>query len=1203
MTRMKTLSVDELQPRVVAHRRGTYRFGVLTLLGMFLAIAAIAQPTISLLNPASATAGASDTELAVTGTNFEDGAVVVFGTEDLTTTWGSATGISATIPAALLAVAGTPAVTVRNPDDQVSNALTFTIEAPAPAPTISLLNPISATAGAPDTELAIAGTNFVDGAVVVFGGVDLATDFGNSTSVSAIIPAALLEATGTPAVLVRNPDDQVSNAPMFTIEAPVPAPTISLLNPESATAGALDTALAVTGTNFVDGAVVVFGGVDLATDFGNSTSVSAIIPAALLEATGTPAVLVRNPDDQVSNALTFTIDAPVPAPTISLLNPASATAGAPDTALAVTGTNFVDGAVVVFGGTDLATTWGSATGVSATIPAALLAAAGTPSVTVRNPDDEVSNALTFTIEAPTSVPTISLLNPAAATAGAPDTELAITGTNFVDGAVVVFGGVDIATTWGSSAGVSATIPTALLAAAGAPAVTVRNPDDQVSNALTFTIAEPSEPLVINTLSNLGLATRSVPFAAQLEATGGVEPLSWELVAPAQLPPGLSLAGSTGLITGTPTQLGTFTFAIRVSDAQVPPLQATAQRTFTLQVQEFTISTSSLPDARVGVAYTGQLNFTGGPTTDLADYRWILSGGPATLPPGLSFNASTGTISGTPEPLGGTSQNFNIQVAAEYIPTGLLSPSRLLTISVTGGGLDITLQTLPAGAVGQAYGPDGTGMTFQAVNGTAPYTIDFSPASLAELLAAGFEVDRPNAEIPGFIVTLRLGGTPTSAGQFTVQVVVRDGVGTQVQRDLPLLILPTALSISPATLPPASVGVAYQQPLTVEGLTDEEQLPLPGQAVVTWELITPVPGLTLSINGTLIGNFTEAGERTFAVRASTLLRSISQQFVLSITAARPTITTTSLPPATVGTAYTAEINASGGIPGYTWDVAGIILPAGLMFDAASVNSPTLRIAGTPSQGAESRTFSITVRDSLQLSDTREFTLGVTGVPIPALSLQPFVNAGPAEQKDVVLTLAQPYPLPLSGTATVTFEPNATNNADDPNIRFLAGERNASFTFSPNSTTAVFPNVTQQQVQTGTVAGTVRVRASISGDGPADVQEFSIARSAPVILDGLTIQSTSGGFTVSMNGYSTPRDLASALVTFTPTPGTNLQTTQLTISLTSAATEWYTSDTGRNNGSAFRLSLPFTVQGGTNAVQTVTVTLVNSSGNSNTRSVSF
>ncbi len=125
---------------------------------------------------------------------------------------------------------------------------------------------------------------------------------------------------------------------------------------------------------------------------------------------------------------TVTVGAANPLPTTTGLSPATAVAGGPGFTLTVTGANFISGSVVRWNGADRATTYASATQLTAAIPAADVAAAGTPQVTVVNPapGGGTSNPQTFTILNP--VPTISGLSPASAVAGGPGTDILTAGT-------------------------------------------------------------------------------------------------------------------------------------------------------------------------------------------------------------------------------------------------------------------------------------------------------------------------------------------------------------------------------------------------------------------------------------------------------------------------------------------------------------------------------------------------------------------------------------------------------------------------------------------------------------------------------------------------------------------------------------------------------------------------------------------------------
>src|SRR5438034_3774046 len=102
-----------------------------------------------------------------------------------------------------------------------------------------------------------------------------------------------------------------------------------------------------------------------------------------------------------TSTLVITINNPVP--TVTSISPTCATAGGPQFTLTVNGTKFVSAATVNWNGTPLATTFVSSTQLTATVPAALIATAGTASITVVNPSPgggSSTPAVTFTIANP-----------------------------------------------------------------------------------------------------------------------------------------------------------------------------------------------------------------------------------------------------------------------------------------------------------------------------------------------------------------------------------------------------------------------------------------------------------------------------------------------------------------------------------------------------------------------------------------------------------------------------------------------------------------------------------------------------------------------------------------------------------------------------------------------------------------------------------
>ena len=93
-----------------------------------------------------------------------------------------------------------------------------------------------------------------------------------------------------------------------------------------------------------------------------------------------------------------------PEPTVTSISPASATAGGGAFKLTVNGTNFVNGAMVNFNGTTLATTFVSSTQLTATVPAGAIASAGTyaVSVTIPPPGGGTFGNVNFSVQSPSS---------------------------------------------------------------------------------------------------------------------------------------------------------------------------------------------------------------------------------------------------------------------------------------------------------------------------------------------------------------------------------------------------------------------------------------------------------------------------------------------------------------------------------------------------------------------------------------------------------------------------------------------------------------------------------------------------------------------------------------------------------------------------------------------------------------------------------
>jgi uncharacterized protein YdgA (DUF945 family) len=496
-------------------------------------------PTISSLSPSSATAGGAAFTLTVNGSDFVSDSVIRWNGTDRTTTYVSATQVTAAITSEDIAAAGTASVTVFNPapGGGTSNAQTFTINNPDnPVPTTTGLSPASAIAGGPDFTLTVNGSGYMASSVVRWNGADRATTYISSTQLTAAITASDIATAGTAQVTVFNPapGGGTSNAQTFTINNPDnPVPTTTGLSPASATAGGPDFTLTVNGTGYVASSVVRWNGADRTTTYVSSSQLTAAITAADIATAGTAQVTVFNPapGGGTSNPQTFTISAVNnPVPTTTSLTPAFSTAGGVGFTLTVHGTGFINGSVVQWNGSDRTTTFVSTIQLTAAISAADIASAGTAQVTVFNPapGGGTSNAQTFTINNPDNpVPTTIGLSPSSTTAGGSAFTLTISGSGFITGSVVQWNGSSRTTTYISSAQLSAAISAEDIAVAGTASVTVFNPapGGGASNAQIFTINATSTVLFSDDFTRLPDSPDPLsPWVASMgtwTVTGGV----------------------------------------------------------------------------------------------------------------------------------------------------------------------------------------------------------------------------------------------------------------------------------------------------------------------------------------------------------------------------------------------------------------------------------------------------------------------------------------------------------------------------------------------------------------------------------------------------------------------------------------------------------------------------------------------------------
>jgi hypothetical protein len=458
-------------------------------------------------------------------------------------------------------------------------------------------------------------------------------------------------------------------------------------------------------------------------------------------------------------------------------------------------------------------------------------------------------------------------------------------------------------------------------------------------------------------------------------------------------------------------------------------------------------------------------------------------------------------------------------------------------------------------------------------GTAPYNWSLSAGSLL----SGFAIDPANGTIAG---------TPTVPGvyQFTISVI--DSNFGMASQNYQFTVQSSILAISPASVPPpGTVGTPYDFGLLAENSTPP----------LTWSVTSGnlPPGIQLMSSGLLVGTPNTAGSYTFTVQVTDQTTAAAQATLTLVVSPPPlTIVTTSLSGGMVGMAYSQTIQSSGGTGAIAWSVETGTLPTGL-----SLGSTTGTISGTPS-AAGSFSFTVLATDSTGVPAKQSFTVTIAGLPpAPAITLSGLPATSHAgDQPTVTITLASPYPLPIMVTATLSLTPNPVppNPVTSTDLMF------------PNNsgTTMKLPipaNTTEATLafQTGTLAGTIQLSLTLNAVGvnitpPVPPTATTVIAAAAPTISSISVATTSTGLQITVMGTSTTLDMKTAAFQFTPAAGAKLQTTSVTVDVSSLFAAWYQNPASLATGSQFSLTVPFTIAGNVSTIASVTVTLTNSVG---------
>jgi hypothetical protein len=328
--------------------------------------------------------------------------------------------------------AGPVNVVVTNGDAQTATlAAAFTYVAP---PSLTGVTPSSGPS-AGGTSVTLAGSGFVPGpggSVVTFGGAAATVTSGTGFTLVATTSA---HAVGQQPVIVTNPDGQSATlAAGFTFVAPAPGPTDPTITgvspPSGPTAGG--TSVTLTGTNFVNGGVVTFGGV-AGTVVGPVFTTQLTVSTPVSQPAGPVDVTFLNPfTTQVASIqLAYTFVAPTPVIEGLSMHGAPPAGG---TTLNIVGLGFQPGVTATFAGAP-------ATGLvlsdstpprkllTLTVPARPGGAGEFVDLVVRNPDGQTATFVGFRYGPPPVITSVSA-SPAGITAVHKGDVITITGTDF-----------------------------------------------------------------------------------------------------------------------------------------------------------------------------------------------------------------------------------------------------------------------------------------------------------------------------------------------------------------------------------------------------------------------------------------------------------------------------------------------------------------------------------------------------------------------------------------------------------------------------------------------------------------------------------------------------------------------------------------------------------------------------------------------------
>ena len=527
----------------------------------------------------------------------------------------------------------------------------------------------------------------------------------------------------------------------------------------------------------------------------------------------------------------------------------------------------------------------------------------------------------------------------------------------------------------------------------------------------------------------------------------------------------SLASGSGTLTGATTvstdTAGVATFGdLAISGSGTYALKFTSGSAPAVTSSDITL-TSALSTTQAVPSVSGTVSQAIAPVVPVtaaggqAPYSYALSGG--TLPAGMTFNQSTGTLSGTPTAVIATTA-FTVTVTDASSRTSVKTFQLTVTATAAPLGTAVAVATKSADVARAvaAFAP------VTASGGTAPYTFALSPSGT---LPAGLNFNGTTGQISG---------TPTATlGTTTLTVTATDAASQTSSKTFQLTVNPS-LSTTQAVASKVSTvsrAIAAFTPVTASGGTAPYSYALSGGALPTGMSFSTSAG---AVSGTPSSTLT--GGRTYTVTATDGIGATSAKtFTLTINSALTTTQAVATRTGAVNQPITAftPVTASGGTTPYAFSItgaSGATLPAGLTF-----NTTTGLVAGTPTGAIATTTFTVKATDAAGATSSKTFQLTVTA-PTGLSTTQSLANVAGTLNTPLSVTPVTasgglaPYSFALSGgslPAGLSFNPTSGQLSGTPTATFTqttftvtatdAMSATSSKTFALAVTTEVAPTL--------------------------------------------------------------------------------------------------------------------------------------------------